>query len=140
MNFLGAPYPVLKHPRGLLHTQGGVNQIKSDLLVLLLTKPGERVMLPDYGTPLDQFIFEPNDQSVVDQVKEVISRSIKMWEPRIAVSNIEVTNTNIENEGILHPDDAKQDLDHILLIRIKFADMDDIQEIQELRLEVPING
>jgi phage baseplate assembly protein W len=48
MNFLGAPYPIIKSPRGLLRTQSGINQIKSDLLVLLLTEPGERVMLPEF--------------------------------------------------------------------------------------------
>lgn len=140
MKFLGAPYPIRKHPRGLLHTQSGVNQIKSDLLVLLLTTPGERVMLPEYGTNLDQFIFEPNDAQVIAAVREEVSRAIALWEPRIAVSDIEVTNREEEVVGVLDSQDLREDIQHILLIKIRFSDMDELQSIQELRLEVPLNA
>jgi len=65
VNFIGAPYPISRHPLGMLRSQKGVNQVKSDLLVLLLTEPGERVMLPAFGTPLKQFFFEQNDSVIV---------------------------------------------------------------------------
>ena len=139
MKFLGAPYPIRKHPRGFLHTQDGTNQIKSDLLVLLLTTPGERVMLPAYGTNLDQFIFEPNDPQLVAAVKEEVGLAISMWEPRIAVTDIEVTNSLDEVIGSISPNDPREDTHHILLIKIRFSDMDELQSIQELKLEVPLN-
>jgi phage baseplate assembly protein W len=140
MNFLGAPYPVVRHPLGFFRTQKGINQVKSDLLVLLLTEPGERVMLPEFGTPLKKFLFEPNTSLLVDSVKETISNSIKMWEPRIAVSQIEVTNSAEAIGESLNPDDKREDLEHILLIRILFTDFDNIQQVQELKLEVPFGG
>lgn len=140
MSFLGAPYPIVKHPLGLLRTQKGINQVKSDLLVLLLTEPGERVMLPEFGTPLKQFFFEQNDSVVVDRVKEAISNAIKTWEPRIAVSQIEVTNSYQNMKGSLNINDKMEDLGHILLVRILFSDFDNIQQVQELKLEVPLGG
>jgi phage baseplate assembly protein W len=140
MNFLGAPYPIVRHPLGMLRTQRGINQVKSDLLVLLLTEPGERVMLPEFGTPLKKFLFEPNTSSLVDSVKDAIANSIKMWEPRIAVSQIEVTNSADSIERSLNPNDSKEDVGHILLIRILFTDFDNIQQVQELKLEVPLGG
>lgn len=139
MKFLGAPYPIRKHPRGFLHTQSGVNQVKSDLLVLLLTTPGERAMLPTFGTNLDQFIFEPNDGQIAAAVREEISRSISTWEPRIAVTDIEVATTLEDVQASLNPQDLREDTHHILLIKIKFADMDELQSIQELKLEIPLN-
>ena len=57
MKFKGMPYPIVPDARGLLHTQSGIDQIKADMLSLLLTNPGERVFLPTYGTPLRKFIF-----------------------------------------------------------------------------------
>ena len=111
----------------MLRTQRGMNQVKSDLLVLLLTEPGERVMLPEFGTPLKKFLFEPNTSSLVDAVKDTIANSIKMWEPRIAVSQIEVTNSEDSMEQSLNPADKKEDVGHILLIRILFTDFDNIQ-------------
>lgn len=135
--FLGAPYPIVKHQRGLLRTQRGVNQIKSDLLQLLLTNPGERVMLPDFGTPLRELLFEPNTPALEDTVKNMISNSIRSWEPRVAIEQIEVSN-KVE-ESSLHPDDPREDMEHILFIRIRFFDPEDIQNVQELKLELPLN-
>jgi phage baseplate assembly protein W len=139
MSFLGCPYPIIKHPRGFLRTQSGVNQIKSDLLCLLLTQPGERVMLPEFGTDLRKFIFEPNDSVIVDQVKNEISRAISIWEPRIAVKDISVTNgSNVLNS--LNSQDLKQDVPHILLIQISFTNFEDITKVEKLVLELPLGG
>lgn len=139
MNFLGAPYPIVKNSRGLLRTQSGINQIKSDLLVLLLTEPGERVMLPEFGTPLKEFLFEQNDNILLDQIKERISLSISTWEPRIAVQNIEVLNGN-DVVNSLDSQDDQQNLEHIILIKILFTNFEDIQKVEELVLQLPTGG
>lgn len=117
-----------------------MNQVKSDLLVLLLTEPGERVMLPEFGTPLKRFFFEPNDSIVVDNLKQVIADSIKTWEPRIAVTQIDVTNSDADVRSSLDSSDKKEDLGHILLIRILFTDFNNIRNVQELKLEIPLGG
>ena len=51
-SFLGIPYPVRKNPFGFFYSQSGVNQIKSDLLCLLMTNPGERCLTGDTKIPL----------------------------------------------------------------------------------------
>ena len=140
MNFIGAPYPMTRHPRGILRSQKGVNQVKSDLLVLLLTEPGERVMLPDFGTPLKQFFFEQNDSVIVERVREEIANSIRTWEPRIAVTAIEVSNSHESVAPSLSPMDDGESSDHVLMIRIQFTDFDDVQSVQELKLEIPLGG
>jgi phage baseplate assembly protein W len=132
MEFLGMPYPIVKHPLGLLRTQSGINQIKSDLLVLLLTEPGERVMLPGFGTPLKKFIFEPNDPSLVESVRNAIIDSIRNWEPRIRITDIEVTNSPSAMNSL------EDDSGNVLMIRISFTDFNNIREVQELKLEVPL--
>jgi len=136
--FLGVPYPIQKNPRGFLYSQDGIDQIKSDMLVLLLTNPGERVMLPDFGTPLRKLIFEPNDAALRLQAKNMIINSIKRWEPRISVTNIEV-GSKVDDKS-LNKAEAKQDLENILFIRIIFVDPQNIKEVQELLLEVPLGG
>ena len=140
MNLSGAPYPITRHPLGLLRAQKGVNQVKSDMLVLLLTEPGERVMLPDFGTPLKQFFFEQNDSFIVERVREVIANSIRRWEPRIAITAIEVTNSSSAIKTSLNALDSGEDMGYILMIRIKFTDFDDIRNVQELELQIPLGG
>lgn len=136
--FLGFSYPIQKTVKGYFSSQEDVDQIKSDLLILLLTNPGERIMNPRYGTPLKKLIFEPNDPRLNNEARNIIINSIKKWEPRIALSNVEVLTKVDQNS--LDPNDDKNQLDHILAIRVLFVDPRDIQSVQELTLEVPLGG
>jgi phage baseplate assembly protein W len=138
MDFIGAPYPIRLNPKGFLYAQKGVNLVKSDLLQLLLTNPGERVMLPQYGTPLRDLVFDPNDAILAEKAQEMIANSINLWEPRITVQDIEVYN-NFNQD--LNPKDTGQEIPHILGIRITFFDPENIASIQQLQLEIPLaNG
>ncbi len=136
--FMGMPYPICKNARGLLRTQSGVEQIKSDLLTLILTNPGERVMLLDFGINLRQFLFEPNDGLLEEEVRRAIDQQLRLWEPRIVIDQIEVTTQ--PERSTLHTSDDLTEQNSILLIRILFFDPENIQDVQELRLEVPLPG
>jgi len=137
--FLGFPYPIQKTVKGYFYTQKeDVDQIKSDLLILLLTSPGERVMNPLYGTPLKKLLFEPNDPRLINEARNIVVNSIRRWEPRISLQKVEVLS-KVE-ESSLNPNDDKSQLDHILTIRITFVDPKNIQSVQELVLEVPLGG
>lgn len=137
MNFLGCPYPILKTPRGLLATQGGLNQIKSDLLVLLMTNPGERVMLPEFGTPLRTLMFEPNDAVIIQQARQIIIDSVSRWEPRITVSDISVSL--LPSSQMVTGDDAES-ASHVLFVSISFYDPNLINQVQELKLQLPLGN
>jgi phage baseplate assembly protein W len=134
--FLGLQYPLEKTPRGILAQKTGVDQIKADLLQLLLTNPGERVMLPTFGTPLRELIFEQNDSFLVDKARQVIADAILTWEPRIVVTNIEVANSVPRSS--LNKNDSLDESESILYIKIKFVDPENIQQVEELILERPL--
>ena len=136
--FLGAPYPIATTPKGYLPSISGVDTIKADLLQLLLTYPGSRVMLPAFGTRLKDLIFEPNDIILRDRARDMIIDAISQWEPRIAVEAIEVSS-NVENDFLSNEDDYSE-REHILGIRILFKDPQNITTIQELVLEVPLQN
>jgi phage baseplate assembly protein W len=137
-NFKGIPYPITKTPRGFFYIQGGVDQIKSDMLILLLTNPRERVMLPDFGTPLRKLLFEQNDVSIIAKAKQMIAKSLKMWEPRVAIENIYIQNKlDVSSASALEEDVNNE---RVLLIRITFFDRLEITKINELKLELPLGG
>jgi len=138
MEFKGMPYPIVPDARGILHTQRGINQIKADLLSLLLTNPGERVFLPTYGTPLRKLIFEQNDQELVSAARSMIVNSISTWEPRIVVNAIEVTS-GLETDSLNRDDDLTEQ-GAILSIKIVFFDPENILDLQELVLALPLSG
>lgn len=64
--------------------------IKSDLLHLLLTTPGERLYLPDFGTNLRQYLFEPNDNQVRDDIKTEIQTAVNKYIPNLTITTLTV--------------------------------------------------
>ncbi len=75
-----------------------VDDIESSLEILLTTRPGERVMRPDYGCNLDELVFEPLTTTFKTYIKDLISTAILYYEPRIEVNSIELDDTG-ELEG-----------------------------------------
>ncbi len=134
--FPGCPYPIVKNPLGYFHTQDGIDQVRSDLCILLMTNPGERVMMPEYGTPLRQFLFEPYDAIVLDDVQAVILAAIARWEKRVVVRacNVGVNLTN------LNPLDDGSQQQHLLGISLDFVLPTHIINVQNLVLELPFQS
>jgi len=71
------------------------DQIKSNLINLLLTDTGERVMSPNFGTNLKRFLFEGITDNNLETLKDNILNSILSYISEITVTNITlVPNTD----------------------------------------------
>lgn len=75
----------------------GKRALKSDLMHLLLTIPGERLYLPDFGTNLRKFVFEQNDSVVYDGIKQEIQIAITKYMPNLQISGL-VVNKPVKGE------------------------------------------
>ena len=64
------------------------DQIKSNLINLLLTDIGERVMNPNFGTNLKRFLFEGITNNNIETLKDNILSSILTYIYEITVTNI----------------------------------------------------
>lgn len=62
--------------------------LASNLLLLLLTQKGERYYMPDYGTNLLKFIFEPNDNNTIGDIKEDLNRTVNVYIPQLNIDNV----------------------------------------------------
>ncbi|MDO8952306.1 MAG: GPW/gp25 family protein [Draconibacterium sp.] len=74
--------------------------IKSSLEILLSTRLGERVMVPNYGCNLDELLFKPLTLTLKTFVVDLIKTAILYHEPRIEINKIEIDPAN-ELEGVL---------------------------------------
>jgi len=74
--------------------------IKSSLEILLSTRLGERIMIPNYGCNLDELLFKPLNLTLKTFVKELIKNAILYYEPRIDVEKIQIDQNN-EMDGEL---------------------------------------
>tara|TARA_B100000287_G_C20061353_1_gene554572 strand:+ start:86 stop:502 length:417 start_codon:yes stop_codon:yes gene_type:complete len=69
-------------------TETVIEQIKSNLINLLLTYPGERVNLPNFGVGLKNLLFE---QSIdIEQLKEIIQNQINEFLPTVKLKGISI--------------------------------------------------
>ncbi len=66
------------------------DQIKSNLINLLLTRKGERIKNPQFGTDLHRFLFEPSGDILSTRIKESLLVSINTYIPEIIVANMDI--------------------------------------------------
>jgi len=69
--------------------------IKADLMHLILTRKGQRLYNPDFGTNLLLFIFEPNDDITLSMVKDEIKTVVKKYLPNLSITDITVTESDL---------------------------------------------
>ena len=68
--------------------------IKADLMHLILTRKGQRLYLPDFGTDLLRFIFEPNDSMTLTGIEEEIKTVVKRYLQNITLKDFRVEQSS----------------------------------------------
>jgi phage baseplate assembly protein W len=64
---------------------------------LILTRRGQRLYMPDFGTDLLRFIFEPNDALTQEGIKEEIRTVVKKYLPNLKLTQLDI-NESPESE------------------------------------------
>jgi phage baseplate assembly protein W len=65
--------------------------IDQSLNILLSTSLGERVMQPSYGCNLNNYLFESLSNTLIGFIKDLVTKAILYYEPRIVAEEIDVT-------------------------------------------------
>jgi phage baseplate assembly protein W len=73
------------------------DQIKSNLINLILTSPGERIMNPEFGCRLREVLFEGINNNIDDLIKNNINNSIFTYIPEIESTDITINRSPDEN-------------------------------------------
>ncbi len=96
----GLTFPFRDSRRGdyLELTQLEAQQIKSDLIHLLLTRKGSRYYLPTFGTRLYEFLFEPFDGLTFDAIQSDIREAVQTFMPNLLLNQISITPADPELE------------------------------------------
>ncbi len=96
--FINIDFPFRDSEEGFYFNLTKTNEsaIRADLLHLLLTNKGERLYMPDFGSDLKKYIFEPNDRITHSDIKNNINETIKRYIPNLLIDSIEFKNDDIE--------------------------------------------
>ena len=71
--------------------QSDSDQVRDELLQLLLTAPGERLFLPEFGGGVRRLVFEPASDVLHGVVKARITNALSRWlATRLTVDLIDV--------------------------------------------------
>lgn len=68
--------------------------IKQSILQILSTPQGHRLMLPEYGSRLEEMVFEQNDDILKNMVRLFIMEALSTWEKRIKFKNVSFEQEN----------------------------------------------
>jgi phage baseplate assembly protein W len=91
----GITLPVQKGNTGYFSQAfSSFEQAKSNLRNLLMTKKGERIMQPNFGTGLHSLLFEPIDSSFETKLQETITSNVNYWLPYINIEEIDIEMTD----------------------------------------------
>jgi len=66
------------------------DQIKSNLINLLLTDKGERIMNPEFGADIRRSLFDNITDSSIELLKNKIINAVNMFIPEIYLGNIDI--------------------------------------------------
>ena len=73
------------------------DQIKSNLINLLLTNKGERLFNPEFGANLKTTLFEGVIEDTADLIKELIAYNVSLFMPEITITSIDTTKSEEDN-------------------------------------------
>lgn len=76
---------------GRLAWQEGNKSIREVMLNILLTRPGERLMRPEFGAGLLDYIHHPNNETTRALIADAAQRALTRWEPRVTLEEVNVT-------------------------------------------------
>jgi phage baseplate assembly protein W len=75
-------------------------KINSEIAHVILTPKGRRVRMPDFGTDLIKYIFEPNDGLSWESVENEIRVNVNKYIPSVEITKVEVLQENEQDNSI----------------------------------------
>jgi len=93
----GILLPITHGPQGFFNSSYDIlEQIKSNLNVLLRTRKGERRMNPEFGSGLWNILFENYTDDITPMVKNSIQRDIAKWMSYVKIQDIQIYTNSAE--------------------------------------------
>jgi len=93
MSTANVAFPYGLDGRGRTATASYADHVEQMLLLLLLTRPGERVNQPTFGCGLLDQVFAPNSPEIAAALNVTIAAAISLWlHDVLAVTSLDVSS------------------------------------------------
>ena len=97
---IGVSFPFAESTEGdyLLLTKTSSQEVKSNFVHLLMTTKGERYFLPQFGTNLRQYLFDPQGDTNDDDIRKEIYTAAETFMPNIKIKAINITHYGTDTD------------------------------------------
>jgi phage baseplate assembly protein W len=118
--YININYPFKDSAKGFFLdlTETDNKAIKADLLHLLLTRKGQRLYNPEFGTRLLEYIYEPYDGLTFNDIRNEINDVVKRYLPQVSLNNLTVDPSPLN--------------EYAVLVTIDYTITDDVFEMSEI--------
>lgn len=102
--FVGAGwafFPMRTDATGSIALVTREREIEESIRLILSTSPGERPMRPEFGCPVNDFVFAPADAATAGQLAFEVRAALERWEPRIDLETVHVSFDEVDRGRLL---------------------------------------
>ncbi len=75
--------------------------IDQAIALILGSAMGERILRPDFGSDLHDFVFKPLSPVNLQRMATAVKSALLIWEPRIRVRNVEARQSSLDYTTVL---------------------------------------
>jgi phage baseplate assembly protein W len=86
----GWKFPIKVNAKGGLSYSEGPERIQDAIWIVLSTSLGERLMRPDFGAGVHEYVFQSNSDVMRTRLQSAVNEALLKWEPRIELTNVNV--------------------------------------------------
>jgi phage baseplate assembly protein W len=98
-NGLSVKFPLSISERGDFALNQEIKEmVKQNFKNLLLTVPGERIMIPDFGVGISRFLFEQKGTGVLESISASINYQVSRYMPFLDITNITLEDSQDTEE------------------------------------------
>ncbi|WP_168120982.1 GPW/gp25 family protein [Paenibacillus sp. HB172176] len=98
----GWKFPVqVDKTTGRIRMSEGDEDIEEAIRIIIRTSKGERLMRPDFGCGLRNFVFESTDDMTMRLIASDILEAIRNWEPRVKDVEVNASSDGEQNGRVL---------------------------------------
>ena len=98
---VGWKFPIQLDTDGKFALSQYEEDIKESILIILKTEPGERVMEPEFGCGIYEYVFSTINISNLMLMEESVKKALLIYEPRIEVNQVKASSDHHENGLVL---------------------------------------
>ena len=97
----GWKFPVGVDSKGEIEMSEHEQDIKEAIWIILSTAKGERVMRPDFGCGIHDFVFAAINTANIGLIESSAREALTTWEPRIELKNVSVSTEKVDEGQLL---------------------------------------